>query len=415
MKRLIPFSVMMFGCMMTVFADSADAVTAVQDNLAAVQDDACCPKPCPPKPCCIPTCCPEIVEDCCAFNKCPPTCQVTPNAGPRVNGGADLFFTAAFTWWTAHEDGLAFAYIEEDFIPGVATTAQVPTTTVAIPDFKWKPGFKVGAGLDFCHDGWDVYLDYTWFHSMNNRKSISVDPAGTPDVSDGYWLVNAPYLQDVLLPIAAHFRLDFYETVTGNLALKWNIFDLELGRNFYISRRIKLRPHFGLKGMWARQTFNLVLDNKSNNGATNSISTMNNKIKNWGIGVRAGLDTAWQFCESFSLIGEIAATGLWEQFKVHRIDATDILITTVIGTAGTSPSSVNYQYNFYSLRPVIEWFLGLRWEMWTCGDDFHFEFDAGWETQLWFSQNQFLRIECLEADHGDLAFQGLTVRARFDF
>ena len=33
---------------------------------------------------------------------------ITPNAGPRVAAGADIFITASFLWWTAHEDGLGY-------------------------------------------------------------------------------------------------------------------------------------------------------------------------------------------------------------------------------------------------------------------------------------------------------------------
>ena len=51
--------------------------------------------------------------------------------------------------------------------------------------------------------------------------------------------------------------------------------------------------------------------------------TTKNEIKNWGLGVRAGMDTSWHFTRAFSIIGDLAFTGLWEQFKVTRFDVTD--------------------------------------------------------------------------------------------
>lgn len=394
-RYLIPSLILPLGC----------AATLVAEEIAA--QDPCCP----PKPCCVPVCCPEIVEDCCAFNKCPPTTQVTPNAGPRVNNGADLFITADFTWWTAHEDGLVFTMIEEDAVIG----QQVPETTVPVPDFKWKPGFKVGAGYNFCHDGWDVYLEYTWFRSSDNKRSISVDPDG-PDLSDTFWRINDPFMSDTF-PLV---RFDHYEAGSIKWGVQLNVFDLELGRNFYISRRLMLRPHFGLKGMWGDQTLKVRLDEIGPPDVIRFISSMDNKVNNWGIGIRAGIDTAWHFSESFSVLGEFALTGLWEQFKGHRKDETTVLSSDpitemLVGPVGTVTSSVNHSQNFYALRPILEWFLGLRWEMWTCGDSFHFAIDAGWEQQLWFDQNQFLKVRTVDADRGDLSLQGLTVRTRFDF
>ena len=70
---------------------------------------------CPPKPCCEAVCCPEIVEDCCFCDVCPPCNQVTPNAGPCVKNSADLYIVGAFTYWTAHEDNLVMGNIKSAF------------------------------------------------------------------------------------------------------------------------------------------------------------------------------------------------------------------------------------------------------------------------------------------------------------
>ncbi len=400
-KNVLPLSLAILSFAMPAFAD---------------QNNNCCPTPC------TPVCCPPIVEDCCSFTECPPANQVTPNAGPRVKNGWNFYGTSAFTFWTAHEDGLAFALIEDDADLATETIPKSPTTTIAIPDFHWRPGFKVGAGMDFCHDGWDVFLDYTWFHSSHNTKSISVSEFVSPDVTDAYWLVNQPYFIEILAagPLPPPFVpgpypvFGFYEQAFANWGVRLNVFDLELARNFYVSRRLTLRPYFGLKGMWGLQKY-VVEFNDVRSGAIDFNSIMVNKSKNWGIGIRTGFDTAWHFTNSFSLLGEFALTGLWEQFKVHRIDRSNFFAPNPLGIVGDTAILINHQYNFYNLKPVIEWFLGFRWETWTCEQRYHFALDAGWEQQIWFGQNQFLRVDALDADHGDLGLQGLTARFRFDF
>lgn len=378
------------------------AAILLGSTLPLFGDSSCCPKPC------TPTCCPPIVEDCCSFSRCPPTTQITPNAGPRVKNGWDFYSEASFTYWTAHEEGLTFALIEDDATVGTYS----PVSNVVTPDFDWRPGFQLGAGMDFCHDGWDVFLNYTWFQSSHNTRSISIDPAGTPDIVDAYWLVNQPFFITNLTsdpPI-----LHFYENAHAKWGLRLNVFDLELGRNCYLSRRMTLRPYVGLKGMWERQSYGLNFNHISMTGVDTFTSIMYNKLSNWGIGVRTGFNTAWHFYDSFSLLGEFAITGLWEQFKTHRKDSM-IQPVAGFGSAPGTAVSVNNQYNFYTLKPVLEWFLGFRWETWTCSNAYHFAIDAGWEQQLWFGQNQFLKIDALDADHGNLGLQGLTARFRFDF
>lgn len=383
-RFLIPGSLLMLGSLSLVADQQVD------------QNGNCCPKPC-----CVATCCPEIVEDCCFCDVCPPCTQITPNAGPCVKNGADLYIVGAFTYWTAHEDNLVMANVSSPF-----TTAGTVISQTEQPQPNWRgaPGFKIGIGYDFCHDGWDAFLNYTWFRSNDNKKSVS--PTNL-NVFDNYWGVNAFLFAENIPPM--------YNSASAKWNLHLNVFDLELGRNFYISRRIQLRPHFGLKGMWYHQDYHLQFQ-----FIPGGIPTFNNtmiaKMKNWGIGARAGLDTSWHFCRDMSVIGEIAVTALWEHFNATRVDeAIALTAFAATGTPGTFSSLVNLQNSYYTLKPVVEWMLGFRWEMWLGCDEYHLAFDLGWEAQHWFSQNKFIRISGDDTANGDLSLMGLTFRARFDF
>lgn len=358
---------------------------------------------CAPKDCCVATCCPEIVEDCCFCDVCPPCNQITPNAGPCVKNGSNLYAIAAFTYWTAHEDNLAMGNVKSSFI---TTGTLTPQSKMPQPNWKGNPGFKVGIGYDFCHDGWDSFLNYTWFRTHNNKKSVNA--SSNEVIEDDFWGVNA-----ALFPATGFISMA--QSVRANWNLHLNIFDWELGRNFYISRRIQLRPYFGLKGMWYKQDYKLTFG-----VLPGGVPLYNNRMlaqmKNWGLGVRGGIDTSWHFCRDLSLIGELAVTGLWEHFKVTRKDETfSFLGNATSGPTGTLTNLFNTEYTYYTLKPILEWMLGFRWEMWTCCDEFHFALDAGWEAQHWFSQNKFIRNIGSDTANGDLVIQGLTVRARFDF
>ena len=205
------------------------------------------------------------------------------------------------------------------------------------PRKKWNSGFKAGLGTVPCHDGWDVYGEYTWFHSKNSRSAEVPAPGG---LLDNYWIVNLDDLGNIN-PFG-------FNSSSAKWTLNMNIVDLEIGRNFYISPRLMLRPFYGLKGTWQRQKMDVQF------AGLDGDFTSQNKIKNWGIGVRGGLDSSWHFTKSFSLIGDMALSGLYEYFKTTRFD-TDT-------SAGVFANQINLVEKSYLLKPVIEWSLGLKWE-----------------------------------------------------
>ena len=140
------------------------------------------------------------------------------------------------------------------------------------------------------------------------------------------------------------------------------------------------------------------------------INTMHNRIKNWGIGLRAGIDTSWHFTRSFCLIADLAFTGLCEEFKTRRFDTNLDLNTNILS------SSIDIKETQFSVEPVIEWMLGLKWETGLSCDEYHLALSAGWEEQVWFGQNKFLRVPGnAVGTGGSLSLQGLTVDVRFDF
>ena len=179
-----------------------------------------------------------------------------------------------------------------------------------------------------------------------------------------------------------------------------------LGRNFFISRYLKLRPNFGLKGTWQKQDYVII----SQGGTIPSIGEDQNKLDYWGVGIRAGFDTTWHLTRCYSILGNVAVAGLWERFDVDRI-----LRNYPVDPAAAAPQTLqDLENKIDTIKPVLELFIGARWETWFCCDRYHVAADAGWEIQWWSNQNQFF-TPVLESKLGDLYFQGLTARIRLDF
>ncbi|MEI8300386.1 MAG: Lpg1974 family pore-forming outer membrane protein [Chlamydiota bacterium] len=334
--------------------------------------------------------------------------EITPSAGTAVQGGLDVYVQADYILWHASEGGLA--YVDHGGINAFGSTATSNNTLskgqVLAPHFKTSSGFKVGLGLDFNYDGWDLGATYTWLHSHASSEYSAPLNGTNKTLLGGAFLITGA-TTDLFLDVGS---------VSGSAdwKLHFNNIDLELGRNFFVSPKLTLRPHFGLKGTWQTQRFNVAYNQVgtaftlvSQANATEAY-TATNVQHYWGLGVRTGVDTSWMFTRNWSLFGDWAIAALWGQFKDTRVD-----VSNVANAAGASVlanyTALNLKQRTHQLNGVMELQLGLRYDYWFSDDEYRFRMAAGWENQLWFSQNHFYGLD------GDLSLQGFTLNFRLDF
>jgi hypothetical protein len=255
-------------------------------------------------------------------------------------------------------------------------------------DFGYSPGFKIAIGLNLREDGWDVYAQYTRSYEKASR-GLSTNQIGSLHPT---WFVLDEFDQDtILLNAHAKWRIHF------------NVVDLEIGRNFFVSKYLALRPFTGLKTSWQTQRYKVFYTKE--NDTTAHVKVYDN---DWGVGSRFGLNTSWFFNPHWSIYGNGAASLVWGQFTILRKDYLK-----------------KYDHEFYhrvlnqindihTIKGVMELGLGLRYENWTYDYRYRLRFELGWEQQVWISHNQFIRT-FEESAHGDLILQGVTFKARFDF
>jgi hypothetical protein len=318
--------------------------------------------------------------------------MITPAAGPCVDCGSDLFVTAEFIYWIVREDHLAFAKTEDKKFTGHKTTTKMP-------DFRFEPGFKVGLGYFSNCDGWDLYARYTWLRTRNTDASLTTD--GDIQVEDYLWATNA------------YFELGSFmiQKESFDWEHDFNVIDLTLGRNFFVSSCLALHPKIGLKGTWQNQRATAKTDEFFVNALQFTHSEGKHTNDFWGIGALIGLNTSWHLSSCFSIIGDFALSGLWGKFnKTSKI-------TLTYNETGNQLVPLNTGFDFTTLKPVFEYLLGFQYDTWFCDCRYHGSISAGWEGQWWSDFNQFNAISFYEQStrEGDLVMQGLTVRLRFDF
>jgi hypothetical protein len=319
--------------------------------------------------------------------------QITPPTGPTVQNGADVFITADFIYWKAQVSGLEYAFTGG--VAGGGYTSQTNATSghMHAPDFDYQPGFKVGLGVLTNHDNWDVYAEYTWLHAPSHDSRDDIDSSDVIQGVNtwGYLGVSPVYGTETDAAWDFHF----------------NVLDVEIGRGFWISKRLALRPHLGMKFSWLKQDYDI----HGRNVVTNGVSTTNSlnydfDLKQFGVGVRTGLDSAYYLANKWSIFGDLAITGLWNRFKSHRED------TYVVPGTGSFKNSDVHEHS-HALSTVIELDLGLRFETIFGKGKYKYMLQAGWETQMWFDQGQFIRFTA--NDVGNLSMQGLTIKTGFWF
>ncbi len=344
--------------------------------------------------------------------------MITPSASPIAKNGSGFFFDADFIYWTAREEGLAFAGFNSNSDSSEASdNSAIPQKQSLYLNGKYSPGFKAGIGIISDHDGWDLYLQYTWYKTTPTSSTYSGSGLlYTPELSPATGFSNTP-------PYAEGFPGAAERVVNSSWNFRFTNFDLELGRNFFVSSSLAIRPHFGLKGGWQRQRF--AIDWQFND-VENSFITWTNatyqqylKQKQWNVGLRTGIDTSWILTKNWSFYGDLALAGVWTSFKVTEIDTC-----TTTGSSDSASNVSNFQtYNqgseFKVISPVLELVLGIRFDWWFSNDDYRFRLQAGWENQTWFNQNNFGEVvttqQIFNTNGTNLTLQGLTLEVRFDF
>lgn len=318
---------------------------------------------------------------------------ITPPVGPMVCNGADVFVTGEFLWWKGMQEGLRYATTGVLIQPNTHITSSGKSHSVHYP---WKPGFRVGLGFYPKHDGWDLYARYTWFHSDSTDHAKNSDGNIVP--------------LTVALPGITSLQVNGVNTARSHWDLHYNILDLELGRNFFLSRFLKTRLFFGVRGTWNSQKWESTYTSNqiSFNGGPSLPGTLssNQDQDAWGVGIRMGVNGTWTFYRGWSLVGDVSFAGVWIDYDTDRKDTVE---ETNVGTLTTA----HIKSTPDTVIANIEMLLGLRGEWWFQRDSYHLSAQVGWENQIWIHYGRFIFLQ--GNNNGDLTFTGLSAKLRFDF
>jgi hypothetical protein len=254
--------------------------------------------------------------------------------------------------------------------------------------FDFQSGFRVGLGVHLPYDCWDIYVNYTRF---NPEDSDSVHGSFYP-----LYLFQGAGTQGTTIDKAhAHWKIEFQNV------------DVEIGRAFYIAKTLVFRPFFGLKGAWIDQDAHIRYEGGFIPIGQTFRTHFENDFK--GAGPLIGIASNWLIGAGLSFFGDFAAALIVGHFdneqKQRQFSGAEV---------------VNLNSDFNLVSPTAQMIVGLAWDGNFNKERYHVGLSAGFESQYWWGQNQTEQFTDKDfpiyvREKGDLAFYGLTLRARFDF
>lgn len=313
----------------------------------------------------------------------------------RQTGGFSI--EADFIYWRVDEDDL-------DYVLTSKTTSDSSHSTFHKPEIRWDAGFKIGAGYTWGRqDFWELFL--RWTHLNTHQE-------GSKEAKDS----------DVLIPI-------WSPTVLGQQAqhasvdwrVRYNTYDLELGRHYFMCKTIALRPFMGVRGATILQHYEAEYKGRLSTSVPIPLFDTHMKAKNdfRGIGTRAGAQLNWYFASDWSIFGSVAGSLLYGQYELHQ---------KLEGALGVTLTDFGFKDEFSKLATNLEASLGFAWEHYFCKGDYRLAISVAYEFSEWFSQNRMKQFNLLDNSinaqktvntvgnqQGDLGLQGGTLQVRFDF
>lgn len=316
------------------------------------------------------------------------------NISSRTSGNWDLF-ADVLVWYASEQASSVWADI-------LSIGDNTSSFTAQNLSFDWNFGCRVGAGYNLKYDQWDTQLYWTGFRTKAHQSKHEF-PEFIP-VAGGVLVTQEIHPEF----FAADLSKDFSQSAKIQWTLVFNMFDWELGRRYWVSKGLSLRPFLGIKGGWIDQSIHVKYSNLIIASAPTGLSAREH-VKNdfWGIGPVGGVNTQWKlrnFGAHFpSFFGDFSAATMWGNWicsdVYHETTGQKITVNTRNSTLGAL---------------MLRGFMGMGWDVEFNKGRSHFATQLGYEMQLWVNQLRVATSQLIRL-HGDLTLQGVTFNCRFDF
>ncbi len=329
--------------------------------------------------------------------------EVSEKNGDRANLKKGGFVARAdYLYWRADEEGVEYGSVTK-----IAPIPSDNSSHLKSPKVQWNSGFRLGMGYTFVdQDYWNLAALWTHFftHQSDSKAFSGNGEAGSFFV---------PAWGTALLGTAA-------DRAWVKWNLNYNVYDLNLARNYFVLNTLCVQPFVGLRGATIQQRYHASYNAIPNPGTSARIPTSFKAHTDfWGVGAHLGTALKWQMNRSFSFLGNVGTSLLYGDFKI-REKYQSILRTNGVTTL------FPFQEHLTTGAFNVDAMLGLQWEKFFNQNKYRLSFTAGYEWSEWFSQNRMLKLNQLvtstntignevSLSKGDLTLQGASFQIRWEF
>lgn len=378
------------------------AFAAGNDSVAQNCAPKDCAKPCAPAKPCPPVCFERGYPN---ANCCFPSAYNEPANFDLAPSAWEFWADASFTYWDAVQEGMDLAQAST-----ILTATLLSSTNASVQlfqDTQYKPGFKVGLGMDLGRDDWSGFAEYTWFRSTTStgNQAAPADSRG----GTGVWTIDNWIRATSQVGGAGTQAVT---TLSSSWRLNMDLLDLGVTRPYYQGTHLVVAPFGAIRGQWIRQKLNITATSITAALATLA-STSSSKSNSWAVGPRAGFNGKWHLGWGFRFEGDVASSLLFTQYTSVKNSVS----ATVTG--GQPGGSLYTDYN--CLRAGNDMNLGLGWGSYFDCRNYHLDLLATYDFQVFWNQNMMRKLvdsvssSSTGASASNLYLHGLTLKAQFDF
>ncbi|NGX63918.1 MAG: hypothetical protein KR126chlam6_01340 [Candidatus Anoxychlamydiales bacterium] len=338
------------------------------------------------------------------------------NAPAGINvSGINTFVTSSFIYWEILTDqtNLGIARF------GNQASDEYEFEVKKFPTI-YEPGFKVGLGVEFFSDNWNLFSQYTRLHKI---KHTSFDLSGLYSFLTPWIMIGNHNISTAVGSIKAFKKFNLDKL------------DLELARSYYVGKNLTLKPFIGGEVHWLDQNYNIEYTVRVGGETPGDFFNMPNRLflKNdsWALGPRFGLGSNWIFYKGFRLFASGALNLLYSKNNISGFG------NGYFKELSQDPSAISYivpKVKKSILRDVEELMIGLGWGSYFKCDKWYFDLFVAYDAQRYSHTNYMAQLaQIADIDNvsnsigfgghnssnlvkpGDSFLHGLTITARLDF
>ncbi len=247
-----------------------------------------------------------------------------------------------------------------NFLPAKTNLNDDPTSLkqkAKLIDFDWEIGWKIGFGLNFNRDQFDLYSYWT---SLSGKKTETLE-------SDSYEIQTMARFNEEDLT-----STDFVNYNSSYIKFDLDTVDVELGKSFYTSKLFSMRPAIGFKWAYLKKEFFIFARTSL---SENFPKHMTLPYKYNGYGLSFALNNYFQLARHFCILAELQTALLYGRTK--------ITLTTVQDSGHLEQENLEVSSEEWLIKPYFKIFAGCSIGGNLLKDKLFLAARTGWQFELW--------------------------------